>query len=122
VKTFDGDMDDYRRLVLAGPEREQDRSAEAAGGQKAEARRAGVERRAAVAPLRKKLDAIEARMAKLTAAIQKIDSALEDGTAFRENAAKAGEISKMRADAASALATAEEEWLELSGEIEAALA
>ncbi len=59
-------------------------------------------------------------MAKLTAAIQKIDAALEDGTAFRENAAKAGEIAKMRADAASALAAAEEEWLNVSAEIEAA--
>ncbi len=90
VKTFDGDMDDYRRLVLAGPEREGERAADAAGGQKAEARRAGVEKRAALAPLRKRLEGVEARMAKLTAAIQKIDAALEDGSAFRENAAKAG--------------------------------
>jgi ATP-binding cassette subfamily F protein 3 len=120
VKTFDGDMDDYRRFVLSGPERETERDSEPSGGQKAEARRAGVERRAALAPLRKRLEAIEARMAKLTAAIQKIDAALEDGTAFRENATKAGEIAKMRADAASALATAEEEWLTVSAEIEAA--
>ncbi len=119
VKTFDGDMDDYRRLVLAGPEREE-RDAESSGGKQAEARRAGVERRAALAPLRKRLEGVEARMAKLTAAIAKIDAALEDGTAFRENAAKAGEIARMRAEAADALAAAEEEWLNLSAEIEAA--
>ncbi|MEE7478547.1 ABC-F family ATP-binding cassette domain-containing protein [Methylobacterium hispanicum] len=119
VKTFDGDMDDYRRLVLAGPEREE-RDAEGTGGKQAEARRAGVERRAALAPLRKRLEGVEARMAKLTAAIAKIDAALEDGTAFRENAAKAGEIARMRAEAADALALAEEEWLNLSAEIEAA--
>ncbi|MGU3480286.1 ABC transporter ATP-binding protein, partial [Methylobacterium sp. D48H] len=82
VKTFDGDMDDYRRFVLSGPEREVGRDSEPSGGQKAEARRAGVERRAPLAPLRKRLEAIEARMAKLTAAIQKIDAALEDGSAF----------------------------------------
>ncbi|GJD81040.1 ABC-F family ATP-binding cassette domain-containing protein [Methylobacterium gregans] len=119
VKTFDGDMDDYRRLVLAGPEREE-RDAESSGGKQAEARRAGVERRAALAPMRKRLEGVEARMAKLTAAIAKIDAALEDGTAFRENAAKAGEIARMRAEAADALAAAEEEWLNLSAEIEAA--
>ncbi|GMA75468.1 hypothetical protein GCM10025880_18850 [Methylorubrum aminovorans] len=51
VKTFDGDMDDYRRLVLAGPERA-DTSGEGTGGQKAEARRSAVERRAALAPSR----------------------------------------------------------------------
>ena len=120
VKTFDGDMDDYRRLVLAGPERDTPRDEDASGGKQAEARRSAVERRAALAPLRKKLEGLEARMEKLTAAIAKIDAALGDGTAFLQNAAKAGEISKMRADAVAALGAAEEEWLAVSGEIEAA--
>ncbi|GLS60641.1 ABC-F family ATP-binding cassette domain-containing protein [Methylobacterium haplocladii] len=120
VRNFDGDMDDYRRLVLAGPERAEDRSAESAGGKQAEARRSAVERRATLAPLRKKLEATEARMQKLSAAIGKIDAALGDGTAFLKDAAKAGELAKMRADAATALERAEEEWLDLSTEIEAA--
>ncbi|WP_132255553.1 ABC-F family ATP-binding cassette domain-containing protein [Methylobacterium segetis] len=119
VKTFDGDMDDYRRLVLAGPEREESR-AEATGGQKAVERRSNAERRVALAPLRKKLDGIEARMGKLSDAIAKIDAALADGTAFQANAAKAGELARMRAEAAAALGSAEEEWLALSAEIEAA--
>ena len=119
VKAFDGDMDDYRRLVLAGPEKDETRSADASGGQKAAERRSAVERRAALAPLRRKLEGIEARMGKLTDAIAKIDAALADGKAFRENAAKAGDISRMRAEAVTALGAAEEEWLMLSGEIEA---
>ncbi|GJE71426.1 ABC-F family ATP-binding cassette domain-containing protein [Methylorubrum podarium] len=119
VKTFDGDMDDYRRLVLAGPERTES-SGDGSGGQKAEARRSAVERRAALAPLKKRLDGIEARMAKLSGAIAKIDAALADGTAFLKDAAKAGDLARMRAEAAEALAKAEEEWLEVSGEIEAA--
>ncbi|CAO4182965.1 ribosomal protection-like ABC-F family protein [Methylorubrum populi] len=119
VKTFDGDMDDYRRLVLAGPERVESQG-DSTGGQKAEARRSAVERRAALAPLKKRLDGIEARMAKLSQAIEKIDAALADGTAFLKDAAKAGELARMRAEAAEALAKAEEEWLELSGEIEGA--
>ncbi len=117
VKSFDGDMDDYRRLVLSGPEPET-RAVEGTGGKQAEARRSAVERRAALAPLKKKLDGIEARMQKLTDAIAKIDVALGDGTAFRQDAAKAGEIARMRAEAAEALAKAEEEWLEISAEIE----
>ncbi|GAB6845366.1 ATP-binding cassette subfamily F protein 3 [Methylorubrum rhodinum] len=119
VKTFDGDMDDYRRLVLAGPERTES-AGESTGGQKAEARRSAVERRAALAPLKKRLDGIEARMGKLSGAIQKIDAALADGTAFLKDAAKAGDLARMRAEAADALAKAEEEWLEVSGEIEGA--
>ena len=119
VKSFDGDMDDYRRLVLAGPEREESRS-EPSGGQKAVERRSNAERRVALAPLRKRLDGIEARMGKLSEAIAKIDAALADGTAFQANAAKAGDLARMRAEAATALAAAEEEWLNLSAEIEAA--
>ncbi len=37
-----------------------------------------------------------------------------------KDAAKAGDLARMRAEAAEALAKAEEEWLEVSGEIEAA--
>jgi ATP-binding cassette subfamily F protein 3 len=119
VKAFDGDMDDYRRFVLSGPEREADKAAaEPAGGVKAQERRSNAERRTALAPLRKKLEGIEARMKKLSDAIAKIDAALADGSAFLTNAAKAGELSKMRADASVALASAEEEWLSLSEEIE----
>ncbi|MFD0938336.1 ABC-F family ATP-binding cassette domain-containing protein, partial [Methylobacterium trifolii] len=121
VKAFDGDMDDYRRLVLAGPERDDERASEGAGGQQAEARRSAVERRAALAPLRKKLEGLEARMEKLTMAIAKIDAALADGSAFQQNAAKAGEIAKMRSDAVTALGAAEEEWLALSEDMEATI-
>jgi ATP-binding cassette subfamily F protein 3 len=119
VKPFDGDMDDYRRLVLAGPETESQKAPDATGGAKAVERRSNAERRAALAPLRRKLEAVEARMAKLSAAIAKIDAALADGTAFRTDAAKAGDLARMRAEAASALGSAEEEWLEVSGELEA---
>ena len=85
-------------------------------------RRSNADRRVALAPLRKKLEGVEARMKKLTDAMAKIDAALADGTAFQANPAKAGELAKMRADAAAALEAAEEEWLELSGEIEGATA
>ncbi|KTS50397.1 glycosyl transferase family 1 [Methylobacterium indicum] len=119
VKPFDGDMDDYRRLVLAGPEAETAKAQEPTGGAKAVERRSNAERRAALAPLRRKLEAVEARMAKLSAAIAKIDTALADGTAFRTDAAKAGELARMRAEAAAALGSAEEEWLAVSGELEA---
>jgi ATP-binding cassette, subfamily F, member 3 len=59
-------------------------------------------------------------MAKLTDVIGKVDAALADGTAFQKDPAKATELSKMRAEAAATLASAEEEWLMLSSEIEEA--
>ncbi len=83
--------------MLAGPEAETAKAQEPTGGAKAVERRSNAERRAALAPLRRKLEAVEARMAKLSAAIAKIDTALADGTAFRTDAAKAGELARMRA-------------------------
>ena len=41
------------------------------------------------------------------------------GRAFAENRAKAEGLAKMRADAAVALSGAEDEWLTVSGKIEA---
>jgi ATP-binding cassette subfamily F protein 3 len=72
--------------------------------------------------LRKRLDALEARMGKLADAIAKIDAALADGTAFQKDSAKASDLARMRAEAAESLAGVEEEWLTVSGEIETARA
>ncbi len=122
VKPFDGDMDDYRQLVLSGdldPGKRQEKP-QATGSSKVDERRAAAERRVALAPLRKKLEALEARIEKLTEVIGKVDAALADGTAFQKDPAKASELAKMRAEAASTLASVEEEWLTVSGEIEAA--
>jgi ATP-binding cassette subfamily F protein 3 len=123
VKPFDGDLDDYRRLVLAGELEPAHRSSSGpAPYSRTDDRRAAAERRAALAPVRKRLEAVEARIGRLSAAIAKIDVALADGTAFRTDPAKAGELAKKRAEAAEALAGAEEDWLALSGELEQATA
>ena len=122
VKPFDGDMDDYRGLVLSGDldaGRRQEKP-QAASASKTDERRAAAERRVALAPLRKKLEALDARMAKLSEVIGKVDAALADGSAFQKDPAKATELAKMRAEAAETLAAVEEEWLEVSGEIEMA--
>ncbi|WP_349370865.1 ABC-F family ATP-binding cassette domain-containing protein [Salinarimonas sp.] len=125
VKPFDGDMDEYRRLVLSGgldpardPARDAVERAEKAARQGE--RRAAAERRVALGPLRKQRDALEARIEKMTGLIEKIDAALADGTAFQKDAAKASDLARKRAEAAHALAAAEEEWLAVSGELEAA--
>jgi ATP-binding cassette subfamily F protein 3 len=123
VKPFDGDMDDYRKLVLSGEldqtQKRTDRT-EASNASRTDERRAAAERRASLAPLRRRLDGLEARMSKVSDAIAKIDAALADGTAFQKDPAKASDLARMRAEAAETLATLEEEWLALSGEIEAA--
>src|SRR4051812_1943600 len=120
VRAFDGDMDDYRRLVLSGEAEPQTGSAAPSPASRSDDRRAAAERRAATAPLKKRLEAVEARIARLSSVIAKVDEALADGSAFRRDPAKAAELAKRRAEAAEALGAAEEEWLALSAELETA--
>ena len=65
---------------------------------------------------------MSADVTKLTALLEKIDGALADNGIYVREPARAAELSKQRAETAAALATAEEKWLELSGEYESAMA
>ncbi|MGL4323231.1 MAG: ABC-F family ATP-binding cassette domain-containing protein [Beijerinckiaceae bacterium] len=122
IKNFDGDLDDYRKLILAGDlsgKNERDTGRDDKFG-RVDQRRDAAEKRVALAPLRKKLEALEARIEKFTALIARIDEALAVPDSFAKQPGKAVEIAKQRAELTAALAATEEEWLSISSEIEAA--
>ncbi len=121
VQTFDGDMDDYRRFVLSGGEKKPAKSAPEPDEpvSRIDDRREKAERRKSAEPKRKQLEVLEARIERLSGVIAKVDKALADGSAYEADKKKANELARMRAEAAKALAAAEDEWLELSGELEA---
>ena len=122
VAPFEGDLDDYRRLVLATANDEGQDGASKSDERRsrAETRRAAAERRAELAPLKRRIAALEAEMAKLGRRMAEIDQALADPKLYENDPARAAKLAKERADAAAALAAAEEQWLELSGEYESA--
>jgi ATP-binding cassette subfamily F protein 3 len=118
VAPFDGDLDQYRRMVLRG-----DRSGNGKGKpepqvSRVEARRAAADKRAELAPLRQKITAMEKAINAHKAEIERHEAVLAKGL-FAQDPQKAASVSKARADAASALARAEEEWLEASAAYEA---
>ena len=122
VKSFDGDMEDYRSFVL-GKEKQAKRekpAQEAPAPGKADERKGNAQKRAAQGPLRQKLNLAEARIAKLTGLIEKVDEVLGNGAAFARDPDKALQLSRQRAELAEALGAAEEEWLSLSEELESA--
>lgn len=121
VKPFDDDLDAYRRVVLDGPDTKQ-RKAEARPAAAAEAGRAAAPRRSALPSLRKKIEAVEARMARFNALLQRVDAVLTDPALFKEQPAKAASLSFQRAELERGLMAAEEEWLALSEEYESAAA
>jgi ATP-binding cassette subfamily F protein 3 len=113
VKPFDGDLDDYRKLVLSGETQPGRRKAAAASPAPARETKAAAAKPPA-RQLARQREAAESRMEKLSGLIARIDGALADGEAFRKDAAKAGELARQRAELVAALAAAEEEWLALS--------
>jgi ATP-binding cassette subfamily F protein 3 len=121
VAPFDGDLDDYRRLVLSRGESERsegNKETNAPRAGRAEMRRAAAEKRIELAPLRRRITAAETAVARLTAEIARIDTALAESGLFTRDPAKAAALAKARADHAAALAKAEEEWLDASSEME----
>ena len=124
VSVFDGDMEDYRSLVVAAARKPDEKDKADAGAQvnKADQRKAAADKRASLAPLRKKINEIESLTKKLETLIQALDAELADPALYEKSPAKAAEKAKQRGEAAAKLSAAEEQWLELSTEYEEAMA
>ena len=125
VRSFDGDMDDYKKLVL-----------ERAGGGRRDSRRtkrddvrnidpppsatAAAKPAGKPLPLKKRIAAQEEKMAKFSALIGRIDEALADAGLFKREPNKAAMLSRQRGELERALVAAEDEWLDLTSQTEAA--
>jgi ATP-binding cassette, subfamily F, member 3 len=119
VRPFDGDLDDYRRTVLAEKSGETTAPAKSAPRpDPAEARRAAADKRVETAPLRQRVSKAELEIAQLTRQLQKLDTTLADGELFARDPARAAALSKTRANVVSAMAKAEEEWIAASAALE----
>lgn len=120
VTSFDGDIEDYKSLVLS-VERNDEKipSAEMkTRNEKENEKKNLADRRSSLVILRKQRDTYEERMRRLEAAILKIDLALSDGTAFQKDSERAGELARKRTEAAQALAELEDRWLDISSQID----
>jgi ATP-binding cassette subfamily F protein 3 len=121
VKPYDGDLDDYRQLILSGEgsdTRNNANAKDAAPKPGAESRKNSAQRRSELAALRKRVAAAETLTRKLGEEIERMDATL--ATLFASDPVKAGQLARERAEAASKLEAAEEEWLIASAELEAA--
>jgi ATP-binding cassette subfamily F protein 3 len=114
VTTYDGDLDDYRRMILSARglrtnSRDRNSTERDNGGNKPQ--RGKAEKRT---PLKQRISQAEAEIARINGIIAKIDTALALPDLFTRDPKQAAQLSKARAGAASALLRAEEEWLEAS--------
>ena len=124
VTSFEGDMEEYRDLIVASGKKKDDEKQKQSEEQssKADQRKLNADKRASLAPLKKKINEIESLTDKLEKLIQALDAELADPALYEKAPAKAAEKAKQRGEAAAKLAAAEEQWLELSAEYEEAMA
>jgi ATP-binding cassette subfamily F protein 3 len=116
---FDGDLDDYRKVILSrSAERPADADRDAVRAQRAETREAQVQRKADLKALRARVKAAETAMAKAEEKLAGIDRALADPTLFARDPARGATLSRERAEVAALLVEAEEAWLAASAELE----
>ncbi|MFO1099171.1 MAG: ABC-F family ATP-binding cassette domain-containing protein [Xanthobacteraceae bacterium] len=120
VAPFAGDLEDYRRRVLAGEdaERKGDAPSEPRGPSRSDQRRIAAEKRAELAPIKRRIGAIEKEIGRLSARIEDIDATLSAADLYARDPAQAAALAKERAERAARLAAAEDEWLSLSAAYE----
>jgi ATP-binding cassette subfamily F protein 3 len=77
--------------------------------------------RTELAPLRRRIAQAETAVKRLGGEIAAIDAALAEPGLFARDPARAAVLAKGRADAVSALARAEDDWLDASAAFESAM-
>jgi ATP-binding cassette subfamily F protein 3 len=125
VRSYDGDMHQYRAECLAerGGEDGQRAKSKTAGAAKQSsqtARRQAAEQRTALAPLKKSVTKAEAEIERLSKKIASIESALADGTLYSGDAVRAQALARERGELIRDRDAAEAAWLAASEAYEAA--
>ena len=110
VRAFEGDLEDYRRLLLTR-DRADAAPREGAGRNRRDERRAAAQRRRELEPLRKRVRAAEARIAALTKELAAIETALADPETYGSEGRSVADLLRQQAELRGSLETAEREWL-----------
>ena len=116
VKSYDGDMESYRALLLEERgartvERRDDRGDGEAKASRTDQRRAAAEKRAELAPLKKAMVAAEKLVDKLTKEIAALDALLADPALYTKDPGRAQSTAQQRGQLSKQLGEAEEAWL-----------
>jgi ATP-binding cassette subfamily F protein 3 len=120
VKPYDGDMDDYRALLLG--QRKADETAPlrsvGATAEKRQDRKAAADRRRELAPLRNQASAAEKLIERLGDARDRLTAALANPKTHAGGKAVVVELKKQLGQIEKQLAAAEESWLALQEQLE----
>jgi ATP-binding cassette subfamily F protein 3 len=110
VKPFDGDMEDYVRLVL--DKARQTRRTERSTATRPLGEAPKEAPRPSAAAIQKAVEKLDKRMEEIRGKIAILDQALSDAAIYSEEPKKAGDFTRLRAKLASDLEELENQWLE----------
>jgi ATP-binding cassette subfamily F protein 3 len=111
VTPFDGDMDDYRRLLLEERKPANGKTKAAPKASKAEERKAAAERRAQIAPLKRAVEAAEKKLGALNGELAKLEAALGSQDLHEKEPPRVIALTRQRAEVMKQIAAAEAQWL-----------
>jgi ATP-binding cassette subfamily F protein 3 len=121
VVPYDGDLDDYARLVMRNDAASAAQTPASGGGSRRDERRARAEQRARVAPLRDEVQRLEKRMAELDVNKRKTDAALADPSMLdASQTARVSELTRLTGQLATELDELETQWLHAQAQLEQA--
>ena len=123
VTPYDGDLEDYKRLVLSeanGPGANDTAARDGKSASKADQRREAAGKRVALKPLKDAMEKWEREVARLHGEIEKLDAGLASPGLFVRDPAKGELFSRARAEAARRLEAAEAHWIEAAEKYEEA--
>ena len=123
VEIFDGDLDDYKSWIQL-QDKQSDITIESSGNQtstvsKKDQRRDAALKREKLKPLTNKLKNLEKSLSKLEEAKSQLESRLADSAIYEENnKQQLSELLSKQAENQQALDAAEEEWMEISEQLQ----
>jgi ATP-binding cassette, subfamily F, member 3 len=122
VQPYEGDLEDYARIVLRQAEAAAGSAAASAanGASRKDERRERADARARAAPLRKEVQKLEKRMNELGARKQALEAALLDPALYETPSSRPAELTRQIADLAGELGQIEDAWLQAQETLEQA--
>ncbi|GMG82292.1 ABC-F family ATP-binding cassette domain-containing protein [Paralimibaculum aggregatum] len=120
VAPYDGDMDDYRRLLLATERGGEGTQAPPHGSAKRAGRRSAAEIRKALAPLRAEVAACEARLEKIAEMLERMDAKLADPALYQGPADRIEALQIKRGEILEGQERAEALWMAAQEKLDAA--
>ena len=121
IEEFDEDLDSYQRMLTSGKEKPQKSATGVAPAvDKKAARQDSAAKRLEVAPLRKSIKEVEQKLGRLRTELEKIEAILADPKVYDGAPERVIMLGKDKARFSADIEAAEERWLALSEELEAA--